>query len=260
MRKIFFVLITVSLSLNALAQGERKQRQEEKRERVSQMVKQQEEGVIAYKKSFLFGVKLTTDGYGMFFELGRASSVKKSTLYQLEIAERKSKKEQKQTSIYSNTNPFIYGKENFFYPVKLGVQQQVLLGNKSNKNGVAVTANYGGGVSVAFLRPYYVQVPKGGNEIDYVKYNSSDSALFLSNSIFGGPGLGKGWSDMTITPGLYAKAAVRFDYGSYNEVISAIEVGLTAEYYSKKIPQMVYNPEKQFFFGGYVAILFGKRK
>jgi len=63
-----------------------------------------------------------------------------------------------------------------------------------------------------------------------------------------------------MTPGLYAKTAVRFDYGSFNELVSAIEVGLNIDFYSKKIPQMVYNKEKQLFFGGYVAIIFGKRK
>ncbi len=259
MRKIFFLLITVSFSFHSFAQNSRKQRQEAKRDHINQLIKQEEEGVIAYRKSFLFGAKLITDGYGIFFELGRASSVKKAMLYQLEIAERKHDKEQKQTSIFSNSVPFIYGKENFFYQVKLGAQQQILLGNKSNKNGVAITANYGGGVSLGLLRPYYVQVQKG-NGIEYVKYNSADSSLFLSSPIYGGPGMGKGWNEMTVSPGLYAKTSVRFDYGAYNEVISAIEVGVTAEYYSKKIPQMVYNPQKQFFFGGYVAVLFGKRK
>jgi hypothetical protein len=72
--------------------------------------------------------------------------------------------------------------------------------------------------------------------------------------------LGKGWNELTITPGLYAKTAVRFDYGSFNELVSAIEVGLNVDFYAKKIPQMVYNKEKQLFFGGYVAIIFGKRK
>jgi hypothetical protein len=42
--------------------------------------------------------------------------------------------------------------------------------------------------------------------------------------------------------------------------VSAIEVGLNIDFYAKKIPQMVYNKEKQLFFGGYVAIIFGKRK
>src|SRR6185312_3618089 len=258
MRRVFFIIIIVFLSTQTFAQTARNARQERRRAQVNEMIKQQEEGVIAYKKSFAFGAKLITDGYGVFFELGRATSVKKGLLYQLEISERKNSKEEKQ-SYYTNTVPFIYGKENFVYPVKLGVQQQVLLGNKSNKNGVAITGNYGGGIAVSLLRPYYVQV-QDGNGYRYIKYNSADSAAFLSNQIIGGPGFGRGWNEMTITPGLYAKAAVRFDYGSFNEIISAIEVGVTGEYYAKKIPQLVYNKEKEFFFGGYVAIIFGKRK
>jgi hypothetical protein len=266
MRKIFLLIITFSFSFCSLAQYARKQRRQEKREYINQLIKQEEEGVIAFKKSFVFGAKLISDGYGIFFELGRANSVKKGTLYQLEISERKNIKEEKTYSYYSNSAPsnfppFIYGKENFFYPVKLGVQQQRLLGNKSNKNGVAITTNYGGGVSLAFLRPYYIQVSEGNSVmLRYIKYNSSDSAEFLGSHIIGGPTFGKGWNELTVSPGLYAKAAVRFDYGSYNEVISAIEVGVAADLYSKKIPQIVYSPEKQFFFSGYVTILFGKRK
>jgi len=258
MRKLIFFLLILFFTVSCFAQSKKKQRQEEKREHINSLIRQEEEGVITYKKSFLFGAKLITDGYGAFFELGRASSIKKSMLYQLEISERKNKKEEK-VSYYANTVPYIYGKVNFFYPVKLGVQQQVLLGNKSNKNGVSVTANYGGGISAGLLRPYYVQVQQG-NQINDIKYNSADSAAFLTSKIYGGPSFGKGWSDMTVVPGLYAKAAVRFDYGSYNEVISAIEVGVTGDYYTKKVPLLAYNPEKQFFFSGYVSILFGKRK
>ena len=259
MRKIILLIFILSASYGAFAQKSKKQRQAEKRAYVNNLIKEEEEGVITYKKSFVFGVKLISDGYGVFFELGRASSVKKAILYQLEISERKAVKEDKQSNPYVNSVPFIYGKENFFYPVKLGLQQQILLGNKSNKNGVSITANYGGGLSLALLRPYYLQVQKG-NDYVFVKYNSPDSALFLNGPIVGGPTFNKGWSDMSVTPGLYAKASLRFDYGSYNEIVSAIEVGITGEYYSKKIPILLQNPQKQFFFGGYVSILFGKRK
>ena len=259
MRKIIFILIVTAFSINCFAQSKKKQRQEERRTHINELIKQEEEGIISYRKSFVFGAKLISDGYGAFFELGRASSVKKSLLYQLEISERKHKKEEKQGSIYSNSIPVIYGKENFFYPVKLGVQQQILLGNKSNKNGVSVTGNYGGGVSMGLLRPYYVQVDKGG-QIEYIKYDSPDSLAFLHGNIYGGPSCGKGWGDLSVTPGLYAKAALRFDYGSYNEMISAIEVGISGEYYTKKIPQMIYNEQKQFFFSAYFSLLFGKRK
>jgi len=259
MRKIIFFLLIVSLSFAAIGQETRQERQAEKRAKINTMSKEEEEGVIAYRKSFLFGLKLINDGYGAFFEWGRASSVKKATLYQFEISERKSAKEDKQSNPYVNSIPLIYGKENYFYPVKLGVQHQKLFGNKSNKNGVSVTGNYGGGVSLALLRPYYVEV-QNGNSIEYVKYSQADSSLFLNGPFYSGPTFGKGWNDMTITPGLYAKTAVRFDYGRYNEIISAIEVGVSGEYYSKKVPIMVLVPARSFFFSGYVSILFGKRK
>ncbi|MEP6596687.1 MAG: hypothetical protein ABJA71_12110 [Ginsengibacter sp.] len=259
MRRIFLLILIISTSFGAFAQKGRKQRQAEKRAHINSLIRQEEEGVISYNKSFVFGAKFINDGYGVFFELGRASSVKKSLLYQLEISERKHIKEDKQSNPFLNSIPFIYGKENFFYPVKLGLQQQILLGNKSNKNGVSITANYGGGLSLGLLRPYYVQVQKG-NDLIYVKYDSPDSSLFLNGPIYGGPTFSKGWSDITVTPGVYAKTSLRFDYGAYNEIISAIEVGLTGEFYSKKIPLLISNTQRQFFFSGFVAIIFGKRK
>ena len=258
MPKIFCLILLVSISHFASAQKNKKQRQAEKRALINDMIKQEEEGVIIYTTSFAAGGKLASDGYGIFFELGKARSVKQSVLFQLDISEKKHIKEDKQSNPFINSIPFIYGKQNFFYPVKIGVQNQLLIGNKSNKNGVSVTANFGGGLSLGLLRPYYLQVQKG-NDLSYVKYNSPDSFLFLNGPVYGGPTFGRGWSEMTITPGVYGKTAFRFDYGAYNEIISAIEVGLTGEYYTKKIPILIGVDQKQFFFSAYAAIIFGKR-
>lgn len=259
MQKTLLILIITLFSLNSFAQNKKKDRQAQKKAQISEMVRMEEEGVNTHPKSTVFGAKLTSDGYGLFVEVGRASSVKKALLFQLEISERKHPKEEKLGSVYSQSIPFVYGKINNFYPVKLGVQQQILFGNKSNKNGVSVTGNVGGGLSLGLLRPYYVQV-NSGNGLDYIKYDSPDSLDFLGGNIFGGPSLSKGWNEMTITPGVYGKAALRFDYGIFNEIVSAIEVGLHGEYYSKNIPQMVYNKEKKFFYGAYFSLIFGKRK
>ena len=65
---------------------------------------------------------------------------------------------------------------------------------------------------------------------------------------------------MKIKPGAFAKTALRFDYGRFNEIVSGIEVGLSAEFYGSKITIMADQEDKQFFFQGYIAILFGKRK
>jgi len=266
MKHLIILLAAFAITLPSLAQDSRKKttsKKEEKRQRINKMIKQEEEGVIAYKKHFAGGIKLASDGYGLFIEKGKAKSIKKALLFQLEIAERKHQKEEKQSLPGSSGLPIIYGKINFFYPIKLGVQQQFLLGNKSNKNGVAITANFGGGISLGLLRPYFINtLDSTGNRKD-VRYESADSLLFLDADIdpfAEGPGLGKGWKYMKMTPGLYAKAALRFDFGRYNELMKAIEVGLTGEFYTKKIPQMVYVKQKQFFFGAYFSILFGRRK
>jgi hypothetical protein len=258
--------VALSFSVSLVAQRKenaKRDRKEEKRKRIDALIKQEEEGVIAYKKQTVYGIKLTSDGYAGFLEIGRAKSVKKAMLYQLEISERKHPKEEKISSITNFSTPFIYGKLNFFYPVKLGVQQQFLLGNKSNKNGVSVTGNIGGGLCIGLLRAYEIQVDKAGERV-FIRYDSPDSLLFINtdnpSTNASGPNFGTGWNHMKVTPGLYIKPAVRFDYGRLNELVSAIEIGVSAEFYAKKIPQILYNKQKQFFFSAYFALLFGKRK
>ncbi len=267
MKQLLILLTTVALSITAIAQQTpaqtKKSRKEEKRSRVNAQIKAEEEGVIAYKKHFAAGLKLSTDGYGVFFEKAYSKSVKSAMLYQLEITERKHQKEEKQSSPFSPSSPFIYGKINFFYPIKLGVQKQILLGNKSNKNGVSITANIGGGLTLGLLRAYEYEVDNmaaGGRK--YIRYDSPDSSTFANPTGLNptGPNFSKGWNHLKVTPGLYVKQGVRFDYGRYNDMLTALEVGVAAEFYSKKIPQMVYNKEKQLFFSAYITLMFGKRK
>jgi len=263
MKQLLILLSFIAISVSVSAQEKQKQskrsRKEEKRAKVNAQIKAEEEGVIAYNKHYAFGVKLTSDGYGLSFEKGYSKSVKKATLFQFELTERKHQKEVKQSNPYAPTSPIIYGKINYFYPVKLGVQKQFLLGNKSNKNGVSITGNIGGGLSLGLLRAYEVEVDKNGDRV-FVRYDSEDSLLFRNGPYYGGPGLSKGWDHLKLTPGLYAKPGVRFDYGKYNEMVAAIEVGVVAEFYTKKIPQMLDNKQKQFFFSAYFTVLFGKRK
>ena len=106
----------------------KRSRKEEKRARDQCHIKQEEEGVITYRKHSAFGVKLITDGYGVFFEIGRAQICKKGNLVSAGNNRTQAPERRKATSNFSTTAPIIYGKINFFYPVKLGVQKQFLTG------------------------------------------------------------------------------------------------------------------------------------
>ncbi len=259
MRKLFLLAVTNIFFLSLLAQDpsdSKKEKKEEKKQRINAIVRQEEEGVLHYKKHLAFGLKLTNDGYGGFMEYAKVKSLSKTYLFQLDISERKHAKEEK---IQAST-PVIYGKINFFYPVKLGFQEQFNFGNKGNKNGVSLTGNFGGGLSLGLLRPYLVEVEKGNGVTEFVGYNSPDSNYFLNGPIIGGPNFGTGWSNLQVVPGIHLKSSLRFDYGKYNEMINAVEVGVMAEYYTKKIPQMINLEQKKLFLSAYVSLVFGRRK
>lgn len=265
MKKLPLLLFLFSFALAVSAQdkkSEKNDKKEARRKKVSELIKQSEEGVLVYSKQSIFGFQFRTNGYGAFYELGKMKSNRKTNIYRIDITEIKHPKEEKlQANGIIFGNPFIYGKINNFYQVTLGFGQQYILGQKGNKNGVAVSAIFNGGLAIGLLKPYYLEVqdPLTGNN-KVIKYAGADTTLFLGQTIVGNGGFGKGWNELKVKPGAFLKTALRFDYGRFNEVVSGIEVGLSAEFYSAKIPIMVDQKNKQLFFQGYISILFGRRK
>lgn len=230
--------------------------------RISTMLKQEEEGVLIFSRQTVGGLELRTNGYGAFLEIGRMKTPRWTNIYSLEITEIKHPKEEKLTSAYGLSNSFVYGKQNNFYQAKLGYGRQLILGQKGNRNGIAVIAMLEGGFSAGLLKPYYVQIVRtNGSPSEDVKYSIQDSAYFLDVShVIGGSGFTKGWGELSFKPGLFLKTALRFDFGRFNDNIQAIEIGLSVDAYSEKIPIMVLAENKQFFFQGHVAFVFGRRK
>jgi hypothetical protein len=267
-KKLSLALLFISLVFIANSQdttqkkSPRNDKKEARRMKVNELMKQAEEGVLVYRKQTIFGLQFRTNGYGAFYELGKMKTNRKSVIYRIDLTEIKHQKEDKQPNEgFLFGNPFIYGKVNHFYQLTLGFGQQYILGQKGNKNGVAVSAVYNGGLAIGLLRPYYIEVQDPQtNESRIIKYSLEDRELFLGPTILGGAGFGKGFGEMKVKPGAFVKTALRFDYGRFNEVVSGIEVGVSAEFYGDKIPIMADQKDRQFFFQGYIAVLFGRRK
>lgn len=244
----------------------KQQKKAERRERINNLIKQEEEGALIFQKQGEFGFKFNTDGWSMFYEHGKYKTLTNTNLWWLELGERKHPKEEKIPTQSINSgflmiSSYIYGKQNNFYYLKAGLGQQKLIGGKGNKNGVAVSAIYGGGLTAGLLKPYYIEIDNPNtNQREQIKYDNND-ALFLDPTIVvGRGGLFKGFNEIKFVPGAHARASLRFDYGRYNEVVSALEVGVNAEYYTQKMPILLLNKENNFFFNAYIALVFGKRK
>ena len=267
MKRLALLLSLAMIVISSSAQDSTKtkksvkqDKREAKRQHINSMIRQEEEGVLVYRKQSVFGVELRTNGYGVFYELGKMKSPRFSTLYKIEFTEIKHPKEEKlPNGAFAFGNPYIYGKVNNFYQLKLGFGQQIILGQKGNKNGVAVTGIYEGGLSLGLLRPYYLQIQDSTGSTRTIKYDQ-DTSLFVNGRIVGGAGLSKGWNEIKVKPGVYLRTAVRFDFGRYNEMVQGIEGGLVLEAYSSKIPIMLYNKEHQIYFQAYIALVFGRRK
>jgi hypothetical protein len=266
-KKIILFILVFGTGLTLCAQdstskkSSKEDKKTEKRQRINAIIKQEEEGNLSFRKQSAFGLELRTNGYGAFYELGKRRSPRYSNLYTVEITEIKNRKEDKlggAENFFSNS--YIFGKQNNFYQFKLGFGQQYILGQKGNKNGVAITASLYGGLALGFLKPYFLQVIDSVGQEKNISYKQ-DSITFLDRgSIIGGAGFTKGWNEVKLKPGAFVKAALRFDFGRYNERVQALEIGMSLEAYAQKIPIMIYNDPKRLFFQGHIAFVFGGRK
>ena len=260
MKKPFLVAITLMISAVLLAQTKppTKSKKEAKRDRVNALLKMEEEGELIFRKQSIFGFKAATDGYGISYEIGKFRSNRNTFIVQFELNERKHKKETKVSGDFNGFqfNSFVPGKMNNFFQFKVGAGNQRIIGGKGNKNGVAVAIVYAGGLSLGLLKPYNVDVESNG-----LRFRSTYPKIYDSGyRELGASGFTVGWGDVKLKPGAHAKTALRFDYGRFNETVTALEVGMNAEYYPAEIAQIYVSTPQHFFFNAYLTLLLGRRK
>jgi len=271
-KKITVSALAVLIALHSIAQDTRskqtkKSDKSEKRERMNTIIKQEEEGDVSFRKHSIFGFKIATDGYGIAYEIGKFRDLRRTSVWQFELNEKFHPKEEKvggNSVDFFNNAAYKPAKANNFYQLKGGYGEQFLIGGKANKNGIAVSAVLGAGLSIGLVKPYYVDVDdKAG--LGRMRYKFSDTVpTGTTYQILGASGFTVGWNELKVKPGIYAKTALRFDYNRFNDFITAVEAGINSEFYSSKILQMSWkgksNIEQNYFFNAYIAIEFGKRK
>jgi hypothetical protein len=253
-------------------ENERQQLKLAKRNRINEMIRNEEEGFPAFRKQFTFQVKSAHDGFGAVLEKGWMKSPYKMNFIQFEMGTKRHEKEYRFRYNIDPGNPYfsyqppvyVYGKQNNFYQLKLSLGKQILIGGKANKNGVGLYFNYAVGFSAGLIRPYYIDVVDTASRtprVVYIKYEESNKDLFLNDPlIYGGTGLRYGWNEMTFVPGFHGKTSLRFDWARFNQLISAVEIGFEFDYFTQSVVQMVDNPGRSFFPTGYIGLVFGNRK
>lgn len=226
---------------------------------------------LVYKKEFSFGARLNTNGYAGFAEISRFQRVDLKRLFQIEFVYFKSFKEKKQPVLFSPSNfgskrDYFYGKQNNFWAFRLNYGYRKQIAGKAEKKGVTLSMVYMAGISLGFLKPYYLNlaIPDAQpNDIPYwqpERYTEENAERFLDKSqIDGASGIKYGWSDIEPVPGIHGRFGLNFDWASQDEFVKALEVGASVDLYYKRIPIMITDDASRYFLGLYLSLQFGKR-
>ncbi len=223
---------------------------------------------LSYENEFSMGAKISTAGWGIFGDYTQDVNYDKKRVLYFELEFLKNPKETKRvnefTIGFTPPKPFVYGKQNSFFNLKAAIGEKRLIGEKAEKSGFQISANYGGGFSAGFIKPYYLEVytenPEEGSLTVPIRYSDETEELFLNASkIYGASGFSTGLNEISVVPGLFGKAGLNFDWATYDDFVKSAEAGIGAELYLKDIPIMIQENNKPYFVYLYLSLQFGKK-
>ncbi len=246
---------------------------------------EQKANIIATRKKIIppitqelaVGFRLCSDGWAFFAQRGfiksDAEKVHTSFIW-LDISEKRNPRESRTLNEnFSVVNPselkplsYKYGKINNFYQLKFGYGNSKPITGRLDRKSVVINWTYAIGLSMGVVKPYYLDllVPEGNVFVrKYDKYTEENKIYFLDlnnqGTIVGGSNFTRGFDEIKIQPGLALRSGFYFDYSASRKSFLGVEIGASAEFYTKQIPIMINTKNTAYFFNIYADFRFGKR-
>ncbi len=216
---------------------------------------------VLYNHQAVGGLSIHTEGWGFYFRKGKILDIYKKIYWEAEFVTMYHAQEYK----ISNPNqpeasPYYFGKLNGMGTLRLGVGVSRMIWRKNDLSCVQIDAVYSAGVSLAVLKPVYLEIYSTGPTGDqlpvpekYDPYKDTPTNIYGRASVFDGMG------ELSFYPGLYAKGGLNFDFANRNKSIKAIEAGIVVDGYKNVIPMMAFTKNNQVFINLYLSINVGKR-
>ncbi len=232
-----------------------------------------EKGIL-YNKETSFDFRVHTNGlFALGYNIGKIRTYYKTRFIHFGFGELKHPKENRY-NINRNflngppSSSFVYGKQNALFALRIGMGQKRYFSERARKKGVRVGISYEAGPVIGLLKPYYIDIftNETGNRpvIITVRYSEETRSDFLSPwKILGASGLFKGASEMRFIPGLQIQTALHLEWGSQDELLRALEMGIMLDAFPKKIPILIpveNDPNRPFFLNLFINLQLGKRK
>lgn len=224
-----------------------------------EQIKEAERAVYSFQTEY--GIYTYTNGYGLLWRSSKKITAYKYRIYGIDGQVVKHPKEEKSFNSYDQTKGYIYGKLNSFVVLRPYYGIQKIRYTKEFKKGVQISTTASLGLSVGFLKPVYLQIAYDNIASSYTKkfekYNPSKHNV---SNIYSGASFMRGIDEATIIPGINFRYSANFEYAPQDHKIKALEVGIIAEAFPKKVPIMAFANNSQFFLSLYAGMNIGRKK
>ena len=222
----------------------------------------QDDGNYEYNREFIWGINKNTNGGligGFIIRNSRAIGPRTFRTIGGEIMNVKHPKEDRKVSRISG-NTYIFGKSNYLYSIRAHYGLDRILYKKAPQQGVQINYGVAVGPTIGVVAPYFIEVRAGGTDgVTRAQYdpqnpNHTQSTILGTGRLFQGLGKSK------IRPGLNAKAAMSFEFGTFKSNVTGFEIGLNAEVFTEKIILIPAERNRALFTSAFITLFYGTRR
>ncbi len=211
---------------------------------------------VGYHQIFYSGIEVDNHGFGGSFRRGFHKTVKIKKLFEVDLVTLKHPREVKQSTNELAGN-FVFGKLNYAYNLRLGYGQHKILAYKPFGDGVELKAIYAFGLTTIFLKPaYYLVVYQGQPQPVEERFDSDKHELY---NIVGSGSYFKGFNELTLQPGAYARLGLNFEYSSERQSIRSVEAGVIVDLYPKDVKILAFDRNYPVYVSFYLALQYGRK-
>ncbi len=212
---------------------------------------------ILVRNEFSFGFGVKNNGILLDYRSGKFVNYYKKNVWQVGFSTIRHSQE------FSQNNPVIqgygnycFGKLNSCFDFHYEIGRQRTFFHKHDQNSVEIRFLYFGGASLALLKPIYYQVYYSVDDVREEKYIDSHYA----SVILGKCSFFKGFDEIKVNPGIYAKFLFSFEFAKRDYKLCALEGGINLKGYAKKLEILAQKNNPQFFAELFVGLRFGRIK
>jgi len=215
-----------------------------------------------YRNINSYGLYINSNGFGASYQYKKRINFLNKNIFESDINWVRHPKETRSSNpLFTTQKQFVFGKLNSFYNLRFGYGRQKEMFGKFDKGGISIKHFYTAGLSFGFLKPVYYEIlePVPGELTFIIRTDKFDIAANHSiYDIYSKSSFLKGFDEISLTPGLYAKVGISFEYSNSNEFTQALEAGLAIDAYFDKIVIMAYENDNYIFLSLFLSYRFGK--